>query len=91
MDQLKNRINRSKNLFIFEKENSTFRFENRLPSKLDPKEITFVIDEFQMNINTLNSQDAGFFPIYDTGVEGGDSGGFDVGSAGGNGGVGGGE
>jgi hypothetical protein len=65
--------------------------ESKLPSKLDPKEITFIIDEFQMNINTLNSSDTGFFPIYDAGVEGGDSGGFDAGGAGGDGGGGGGE
>ena len=65
--------------------------ESKLPSKLDPKEITFIIDEFQMNINTLNSSDTGFFPIYDDGVEGGDIGGFDAGGAGGEGGGGGGE
>ena len=63
--------------------------ESKLPSKLDPKQITFVIDEFQMNINTLNSSDSGFFPIYDAGVEGGDTGGIDFGSAGGDGGGGG--
>jgi len=65
--------------------------ESKLPSKLDPKQITFVINKFQMNINTLNSSYTGFFPIYDAGVEGGDSGGIEVGSAGGDGGGGGGE
>ena len=65
--------------------------ESKLPSKLDPKQITFVIDEFQMNINTLNSSDTDFFPIYDAGVEGGDTGGIDFGSTGGDGGGGGGE
>tara|TARA_B100000989_G_scaffold259701_1_gene209995 strand:- start:7645 stop:8265 length:621 start_codon:yes stop_codon:yes gene_type:complete len=53
--------------------------ESKLPSKLDTEEITFLIDEFQMNINTLNYSDTGFFPIYDAG----DIGGFDAGVAGG--------
>lgn len=66
--------------------------ESKLPSKLNPKEITFVIDEFQMNINTLNTSDSGYFPIFDGGIVGGDSGSFDAGAAGGgDGGGGGGE
>jgi hypothetical protein len=59
--------------------------ETKLDSKLDPKEIYFVIDEFQMNINTINSSDSGFFPIYDAGSssDGGDFSGGDAGGGGG--------
>ena len=56
--------------------------ETKLPSKLDSKETYFIIDEFQMNINTINSSDSGFFPLYDAGLsaDGGDvGGGFDGG------------
>ena len=31
--------------------------ESKLPSKLNPKEITFLIDEFQIDINTLPNSD----------------------------------
>ena len=31
--------------------------ESKLPSKLNPKEITFLIDEFQVDINTLPNSD----------------------------------
>lgn len=56
--------------------------ETKLPSKLDSKKIKFIIDEFQMNVNLLNSSDTGFFPIHDggTSLDGGDIG---VGDAGG--------
>ena len=97
MDQSKNGVKNQK-IYLFSKKKTILLdlktktlVESKLPSKLDPKQITFVINKFQMNINTLNSSYTGFFPIYDAGVEGGDSGGIEVGSAGGDGGGGGGE
>ena len=61
--------------------------ESKLPSNLDSKEITFIIDEFQMNVNTLPSSEAGYFPIIDGGGDmgGGDMGGGDGGAAAGGG------
>jgi outer membrane protein assembly factor BamB len=61
--------------------------ESRLPSKLDAKEITFILDEFQININTIPTSEAGYVPIMDTGFagdggHGGDMGGGDGGGGG---------
>ncbi|MEK9613552.1 MAG: hypothetical protein VW080_06465 [Flavobacteriaceae bacterium] len=61
--------------------------ESRLPSKLDAKEITFIVDEFQININTIPSSEAGYIPIMDSGFvgdggHGGDMGGGDGGGGG---------
>lgn len=49
--------------------------ESKLPSKINPKETIFLIDEFQMKINTLpgTSSDAGM--VMATGDAGGDGGG----------------
>ena len=57
--------------------------ETQLPSKLNSKEITFIIDEFQMNINTLGSADTGHYLIQDGG---GDASGSDFGGDAGGGG-----
>jgi uncharacterized membrane protein len=59
--------------------------ETQLPSKLNSKEITFIIDEFQMNINTLGSADTGHYLMHDGGGGGDASGGDFGGDAGGGG------
>ena len=50
-------------------------------------EITFIVDEFQININTISSSEAGYIPIMDSGFvgdsgHGGDMGGGDGGGGG---------
>ena len=57
--------------------------ETKLPRKLDPSEIVFVLDEFQININNMAQQggDAGqYYMMGDSG--GGDAGGGDGGDGG---------
>ncbi len=52
--------------------------ESELPSKLNNKKITFIIDEFQININNLSSDATGngtFHDIVNIGDVGGDGGG----------------
>ena len=63
--------------------------ETQLTSKLNSKEITFIIDEFQMNINTLGSADTGHYLMHDGGggdASGGDASGGDFGGDAGGGG-----
>ena len=59
--------------------------ETKLPNKINPKELGIVLDEFQININSIPSSDAGYMYIGDAGV-GGDFGGGDAGGGGGDGG-----
>ena len=55
--------------------------ETKLPSKINPKELGIVLDEFQININSIPSSDAGYMYIGDAGTVGN----FDGGDAGGGG------
>lgn len=58
--------------------------ESKLPANINPKELTFIIDEFQIEINTLPSGDAGDAMLYGMAVGAGDAGGgYDGGDAGG--------
>ena len=59
--------------------------ETKLPNKINPKELGIVLDEFQININSIPSSDAGYMYIGDAGA-GGDFGGGDAGGGGGDGG-----
>jgi hypothetical protein len=57
--------------------------ESKLPANINPKEVTFLIDEFQIEINTLPSGDAGDAMLYGMAVgEGNDGGGSSGGDAG---------
>jgi len=58
--------------------------EAKLPANINPKELTFILDEFQIEINTLPSGDAGDAMLYGIGA-GNDGGGFNAGDAGGGG------
>jgi len=55
--------------------------ETKLPNKINPKELGIVLDEFQININSIPSSDAGYMYIGDAGA-GGDFGGGDAGGGG---------
>ena len=55
--------------------------ETKLPNKINPKELGIVLDEFQININSIPSSDAGYMYIGDAGA-GGDFGGGDAGVGG---------
>ena len=53
--------------------------ETKLPNKIDPKELGVILDEFQININSMSSSDSGYVFIGDAGgggdIAGGDAGG----------------
>jgi hypothetical protein len=49
--------------------------ESKLPANINPKEVTFLIDEFQIEINTLPSGDAGDAMLYGMAVGAGNDGG----------------
>ncbi|MDB4621159.1 hypothetical protein OAG81_04080, partial [Flavobacteriaceae bacterium] len=49
--------------------------ESKLPANINPKEVTFIIDEFQIEINTLPSGDAGDAMLYGMAVGAGNDGG----------------
>ena len=53
--------------------------ETKLPNKIDPKELGVILDEFQININSMPSSDSGYVFIGDAGgggdIAGGDAGG----------------
>ncbi len=82
----------SKKLYMFSKK-KTFAFnestknfdETKLPFSLDSSKIKSILDEFQINVNSLsNNSDAGIIYSGDSGTYGGDSGmgGMDGGGAG---------
>lgn len=54
------------------------------PKGLDIQSITILVDEFQMNINTMSTPDSGVYFIDDSGL-GGDASGGDGGDGGGGG------
>jgi len=66
----------SKQVFLLNLENGLIS-ESKLPNKLNLKEMNLVLDEFQININNLPSNDSGHMIMGDSG--GGDSGGGDSG------------
>ncbi|MCH1539106.1 MAG: hypothetical protein L7S43_03935 [Flavobacteriaceae bacterium] len=49
--------------------------ESKLPANINPKEVTFIIDEFQIEINTLPSGDAGDAMLYGMAIGAGNDGG----------------
>ena len=57
--------------------------ETKLPNRINPKELGILLDEFQININSIPSSDAGYMYIGDAGAVGdfaaGDTGGGDAG------------
>ena len=57
--------------------------ETKLPNRINPKELGILLDEFQININSIPSSDAGYMYIGDAGAVGdfggGDAGGGDAG------------
>jgi len=55
--------------------------ETKLPNKINPKELGIVLDEFQININSIPSSDSGYMYIGDAGIAGN----FGGGGAGGGG------
>ena len=73
-----------KKTFVFNESTKNFD-ETKLPFSLDSSKIKSILDEFQINVNSLsNNSDAGIIYSGDSGTYGGDSGmgGIDGGGAG---------
>ena len=70
----------SKQVFLLNLENGSVS-ESSLPNKLNPKEMSLVLDEFQININNLPSA-GGDAHVYMSDAGGADAGGGDAGGGG---------
>ena len=79
-------IYNSKKAYILNLKNGSLS-ESRLPKKIDPKIVSLVLDEFQININNLPSAGGDIGAIYsgDGAVDGGSGGSGDGGGGGGDG------
>lgn len=79
-------IYNSKKAYILNLKNGSLS-ESRLPKKIDPKLVSLVLDEFQININNLPSAGGDIGAIYagDGAVDGGSGGSGDGGGGGGDG------
>ena len=68
----------SKKVYILDLKNGNIS-DSKLPKKFNPKEVSLVLDEFQININNIPSAGGDYGSFYGGDTGGGDSGGGDGG------------